>query len=665
MYLAKAAGKNRARRLRRRHGRRPPGTGRSSAEDLAAALAGDQLEVHYQPTVALRRRSGQSASRRCCAGTTPQRGVVPPDEFIPLAEETGLIVPASARGSCARRPRQAAAPGRAARARPVDGRGQPLPAPAHRATTSSTPSRACPGRAPACPARPADPGDHRGRARARRRRRRRPAGAAARARRPHRHRRLRHRLLQPVLPAAAARRHRSRSTGPSSRDLRRRRAPPPPWSRRIIELARSLGLDVVAEGVETRSPGGRCCGACTAATPRATSTPVRARRGRRRAARHRRRSSRPTAADRRARAFGRRPQHPGPVDACKTSVGRAGRARRQRRPNGVRSRRGRREVPVGAVEDVVDQVVPKLEADASAIHAGDVEPRMALWSRNDPVTLFGAVMTRSGWDELEPAFVRLAASFGRSESCRLEVMAAGRRGDLGYVRRDRALSCGADRRRVRPARHDGPETRGRCVAGGPPARRPVRRGESHVHAVTARHDLRPLTGSCSWSRGPCSMSDVDAPDECVAGTLSWFSTIHTSPAELSVLTTSSGGSWHSRARWCSAPPPARTSSSPSTTQSSPPTPGRRLSWSSGWRRPASSRSNACSARWPSGPAGGTAPSPLGPHGGVWSCGGAARSGACADVPGGALQRSGRASTAGAPSPATCPGVRSASSDIAW
>jgi ketosteroid isomerase-like protein len=91
--------------------------------------------------------------------------------------------------------------------------------------------------------------------------------------------------------------------------------------------------------------------------------------------------------------------------------------------------------------------VPTLEKEASAIHDGDVEPRMALWSRTDPMTLFGAVMTRSGWDELEPAFVRLAGRFSGSESFRFEVMAAGVSGDLSHVAgiaRSRASRAGGD-----------------------------------------------------------------------------------------------------------------------------------------------------------------------------------------------------------------------------
>src|SRR5439155_15717043 len=50
-------------------------------------------------------------------------------------------------------------------------------------------------------------------------------------------------------------------------------------------------------------------------------------------------------------------------------------------------------------------VVPRQEAADSALHNGDAEPRMQLWSHNDPVTLLGAFgVAARGWKEVSETF---------------------------------------------------------------------------------------------------------------------------------------------------------------------------------------------------------------------------------------------------------------------
>jgi diguanylate cyclase (GGDEF)-like protein/PAS domain S-box-containing protein len=60
--------------------------------DLQRALVSDQLELYYQPVIRLEDGtiSGVEALLRW---NHPDRGMVGPDQFIPLAEESGLIVP--------------------------------------------------------------------------------------------------------------------------------------------------------------------------------------------------------------------------------------------------------------------------------------------------------------------------------------------------------------------------------------------------------------------------------------------------------------------------------------------------------------------------------------------------------------------------------------------
>lgn len=89
-------------------------------------------------------------------------------------------------------------------------------------------------------------------------------------------------------------------------------------------------------------------------------------------------------------------------------------------------------MPTGAEEFLAD-MIPKQPAAEEAIHNGDVEPCLALWSRHDPVTLYGAKFSASGWAELEPTFREVASWFTDSITYDFEVVAAGASGDLAYT----------------------------------------------------------------------------------------------------------------------------------------------------------------------------------------------------------------------------------------
>ncbi len=91
MYRAKAAGKARVVTYDESMGSEA-GEALLLESELAAALDAGQLVLHYQPVVdlATERVVGFEALVRW---EHPRLGLVPPDRFIPLAEETGLIVP--------------------------------------------------------------------------------------------------------------------------------------------------------------------------------------------------------------------------------------------------------------------------------------------------------------------------------------------------------------------------------------------------------------------------------------------------------------------------------------------------------------------------------------------------------------------------------------------
>jgi ketosteroid isomerase-like protein len=84
-------------------------------------------------------------------------------------------------------------------------------------------------------------------------------------------------------------------------------------------------------------------------------------------------------------------------------------------------------------EEFVAEFLPKQVEAERQIHGGDVQPRLDLWSRNDPVTLLGAKLSAQGWEALEPVFKAVAGWFSDQVSYEFELIAAGASGDLAYT----------------------------------------------------------------------------------------------------------------------------------------------------------------------------------------------------------------------------------------
>lgn len=101
-------------------------------------------------------------------------------------------------------------------------------------------------------------------------------------------------------------------------------------------------------------------------------------------------------------------------------------------------------------EDFLAAVLPRQVEAGSAMHAGDPDGWSRLWSRTDPVTLFGAWVSKTGTDEVTPFIEWLATQFADCSAHRIELLAAGASGHLAYTVADEHTTASVQGRPAAP-----------------------------------------------------------------------------------------------------------------------------------------------------------------------------------------------------------------------
>lgn len=84
--------------------------------------------------------------------------------------------------------------------------------------------------------------------------------------------------------------------------------------------------------------------------------------------------------------------------------------------------------------DVFIQWIRTVLRDAEvALHNGDADPRRAIWSQVEPVSILGAFRNAYGQDEVERTFRFLEDSFSDCTSYEFELQAVDVVGDMAYT----------------------------------------------------------------------------------------------------------------------------------------------------------------------------------------------------------------------------------------
>jgi ketosteroid isomerase-like protein len=93
-----------------------------------------------------------------------------------------------------------------------------------------------------------------------------------------------------------------------------------------------------------------------------------------------------------------------------------------------------RRMKVNQVDEFRATMLSRMAAAEEAFVKGDAGPRMELWSRRDPVTLFGAIgMCERGWPALSKTFPWVASRFSNVTDYEFDVVIAEVIGDMAYT----------------------------------------------------------------------------------------------------------------------------------------------------------------------------------------------------------------------------------------
>jgi ketosteroid isomerase-like protein len=84
-------------------------------------------------------------------------------------------------------------------------------------------------------------------------------------------------------------------------------------------------------------------------------------------------------------------------------------------------------------DDFLAWVSSQLRDAEIAVHNGDANPRRGIWSRKEPVTIFGAWTSAVGRTDVDKLFDLLEQRFSGCPSYRYEIVAADVIGDIAYT----------------------------------------------------------------------------------------------------------------------------------------------------------------------------------------------------------------------------------------